>query len=307
MTVHTSGSFDQKGAGKKGGLSIERYDTHFHSQIRSCSSCRVSAYFLLILAWVFSVSIIADCTFLRSGLSDTQYSDLLETGIFQINLDSPAGHRCAAFPQSTFISAGVKTARAFGVIACICLGVAMVQVACLQLFVDFNKERHWLIVRVEVIVAFVSQLLTFAVFSEDECSFPNVKCVPGAAGILAILNVVILGVLIWMYWVLPSPDYPLFEIRRRAPPPPIGTPPTLEEQQRELQTSPVTEEPLVVVDSPRSEASANVPSRRNYRESDPDEDNGASPPPRLDSSIGNDDGIENPAVPLDRIDDEDSF
>jgi hypothetical protein len=138
-----------------------------------------------------------------------------EFGIFQFNLDAPEGHRCVAYPGSTFINAGFRAARAFGVLASLMLGVSMMQVACLQLFVDYKRDSQWLLVKVQIILSIVCELLTFSAFSEDSCSIPNVKCVPGAVGILAIINIMLLIVLSWMYCVLTPPDYPVFEVVRR--------------------------------------------------------------------------------------------
>ena len=255
----------------------------------------------MVVAWIFSVCIIADCTFIRIGLSDAAYSDLSEFGIFQVNLDAPGGHRCAAYPASTFISAGFKTARAFGVLASLLLGVAMVQVACLQLFTDYKRDFVWTMVKVEIIMAFVCQLLTFSAFAEDNCSFPANKCVPGAVGILAIINVIILMVLIWMYWVLSPPDFPTFEIRQRAPPPPTSAPPTtkpptLEEQMNELEES--------IEIGPVALGTFGVFSEKS-RGPDTSEDDGSEPPVRSDVSFN--DGIEDPNVPLDKIEEEELF
>ncbi len=257
--------------------------------------CRGSAYILLGLAWVFSVCVIADCTFLRIGLNDTKFSDFLdEVGIFQVNLDAPEGHRCAAFSNTTPVSSGFKAARAFGVLASLMLGVAMMQVACLLLFVDYKRDCQWLMVKIQIISSFICELLTFSAFSQDDCSIPNIKCVPGAVGILAILNVLILMVLSWMYCVLSAPEYPLFEITRRAPPPPRSAPPpTLEEVQ-------IATGEAVEVNIPKDTTAASQ-----GREADNDEDDGSSPPPRKDRSFN--DGIEDPSVPLDKIDIEDSF
>lgn len=270
------------------------------SRMRCSTPCvaslfgRVTAYTFLIVAWIFSVSIIADCTFLRIGLSDTKYGELDEFGIFQINLDSPEGHRCAAYRGATPISAGFKAARAFGVLNSLALGIAMVQVACLQLFTDYKRSCMWLSVRVEIIIGFVCQLLTFSAFAEESCGFPDTKCVPGAAGILAIINVVLLMVLMWMYWILPSPAGPMFEITRRAPPPPSNAPPTLEEQEKELNEG--------VEVSMEDSRSGMVASGRFRGPAEDDEADAL--PPAAPTRNNNSFNLEDPNVPLDKIDEE---
>jgi hypothetical protein len=150
-------------------------------------------------------------------------------------------------------------------------------------------------------LSLLCQLLTFSAFSEESCSNPELKCVPGAVGILAIINVVILLVLSWMYCVLSPPDYPIFEVRRRAPPPPTGAPPTLEEQEKEL----ASVEEAVEVSMEESRATMTSPSGGSYRGPAEDDDVDIMPPPaptRNKHSFN--DGIENPAVSLDKIDEE---
>lgn len=268
---------------------------NYSAQLLLLGVCRGSAYSLLGLAWVFSVCVIADCTFIRFGLSDTQFSDLGEVGIFQVNLDAPQGHRCAAFSNSTPVNAGFKAARAFGVLASLMLGVAMMQVACLQLFVDYKREFQWLMVKIQIISSLICEILTFSAFSQDDCSDPDIKCVPGAVGILAIFNILILMVLSWIYCVLSPPEYPLFEISPRVPPPPRSAPPpTLQEVQI------ATGEPVE-----QESASMGISTKSQGRGADKDEDIGNSLPPRDERSFN--DGIEDPAVPLDKIEDEDSF
>lgn len=272
--------------------------THVYSIV---DLCRYFAYLLLVVAWIFSVCIIADCTFLRIGLSGTAYGDLDEYGIFEFNLDAPGGHRCAAYSGGTPISAGFKAARAFGVLTSLLLGVAMMQVACLELFTDYKRARMWAMVRVQVMLSLLCQLLTFSAFAEESCGFPGSKCVPGAVGILAIFNVVILLVISWMYCVISPPDYPMFEVRRRAPPPPTGAPPTLEEQEKELRGA----QEAVEVSMEESRATMTSTSGGSYRGPAEDDDVDIMPPPA--PSRNNDsfnDGIENPAVSLDKIDEE---
>ena len=169
----------------------------------------------------------ADCTFIRAGLKDTDYSDLTEYGLFKFNLGSDANeHQCVSFSNTVTFSAAAKTARAFGVICCLLTSFVMIQVLSLQLFLRYKREFVWKNARILALLAPLAQVLTFTAFGDDSCNASNAKCVPGAAGIIAIFNIVILMAFAFVCWLASPPEQPLFEIKHLELPKPTEEKPT---------------------------------------------------------------------------------
>lgn len=160
----------------------------------------------------------ADCTFVRVGLPDADYSQLSEIGLFQYNLASDE-HQCVAYSNTINFSAAVKTARAFGVLCCILTSLVMLQALGLLLVYQNMRELVWKSVRFLVMAAPLAQVLTFTAFADDQCSTSNQKCVPGTAGIFAVFNVMVLIVLAGVTWFATPPGQPLYEIKRLEAPP----------------------------------------------------------------------------------------
>lgn len=160
----------------------------------------------------------ADCTFVKVGLPDADYSQLSEIGLFQYNLASDE-HQCVAYSNTINFSAAVKTARAFGVLCCILTSLVMFQVLGLLLVYQNMRELVWKSVRFLVMAAPLAQVLTFTAFADDQCSTSNQKCVPGTAGIFAVFNVMVLIVLAGVTWFATPPGQPLYEIKRLEAPP----------------------------------------------------------------------------------------
>ena len=176
---------------------------------------------------------VADCSFARAGFVNTDYSDLAETGLFSYNLASDE-HQCVSFSTTVNHSAAVKTARAFGVICCLLTSFIMLQALSLRLFLQHQREFVWKTTRLQSILAPLAQVLTFTAFGDDNCTGSNVKCVPGAAGIIAIFNIFFLISLAFICWFAIPPEQPLFEIKRlEAPTSPEQKPTTVEEMESE--------------------------------------------------------------------------
>jgi len=172
---------------------------------------------------------VADCTFVRGGMQDADYSDLSEFGLFKYNLATDE-RQCVVFSNTVNLSAAAKTAKAFGVICCLLTSIIMLQVLSLQLFLQYKREFVWKMTRIQAIVAPLAQVLTFTAFGDENCSGSNVKCVPGAAGVIAIFNVLFLIALACVCWFATPPSQPLFEIKRlEAPTVPEEKPTTMED------------------------------------------------------------------------------
>jgi hypothetical protein len=196
-------------------------DTSLNSLAHSVSFIHV--LWLSIVAWIFSIVTVADCTFVRVGLPDADYSQLSEIGLFQYNLASDE-HQCVAYSNTINFSAAVKTARAFGVLCCILTSLVMLQALGLLLVYQNMRELVWKSVRLLVIAAPLAQVLTFTAFADDQCNTSNQKCVPGTAGIFAVFNVVVLIVLAGVTWFATPPEQPLYEIKRLETPPAADVP-----------------------------------------------------------------------------------
>lgn len=174
---------------------------------------RWAIFGLSILAWILSVVAVADCTFIRIGTRDTQYRNLDDIGLFNYNVDSE-GHRCLNYVSSVEHDAATKTAQAFACLAAILTGFAMLQVVVVQLFLRWKTELVWKMIRVEVLAAAFSQAIVFAGFGTDVCiDDADAKCLPGPAGIINAINVLLLAVLSWLCWGMAPPTNPIFEVK----------------------------------------------------------------------------------------------
>ena len=193
----------------------------------------VHVIWLSIIAWIFSVVALADCTFVRNGFEGASYTDLSELGLFGYNLASDE-RQCVSYSNTVNFSAAAKTARAFGVICCLLTSFIMLQVLSLQMFLQPKREFVWKSTRFQVIAAPLAQILTFTVLGDDVCLEPNAKCVPGAAGIVALINVFVLIALACVCWINTSPEQPLYEIKRlEALPLPEQKPTTVDDIESE--------------------------------------------------------------------------
>lgn len=146
---------------------------------------------------------IAHCSFLRIGDPDNQdYNEYVGIGLFtyeEFDYYGSGSGNCEKIPEwvKNDFEAPEKTARAFGVIAAVLTGLAMVVVVLMQLILDtrFNKVL-WIIVRIFYGFAIISQLLTFIVFASDRWCLDAYDedeiCVAGPAGIISALNVAFL-------------------------------------------------------------------------------------------------------------------
>lgn len=193
----------------------------------------VHVIWLSIVVWIFSIVAVADCSFARAGSVNTDYSDLAETGLFRYNLASDE-HQCVSFSNTVNHSAAVKAARAFGVICCLLTSFIMLQALSLRLILQHQRTIVWKTTRIQAILAPLAQVLTFTAFGDDNCSGSNVKCVPGAAGIIAIFNIFFLIALACICWFAIPPVQPLFEIKRlETPATPEQKPTTVEDMESE--------------------------------------------------------------------------
>ena len=166
---------------------------------------RWTIFVLSILTWILSVVAVAECTFVRIGPRNTQYRNLSEVGLFSFDYDLEGGHRCLAYDSTVKDDAATKTAQAFACLASILTGFAMIQVLSLQLFLQWKTDLVWKMIRVEVLAATFSQAIVFAGFGTDECvENPYNKCLPGPAGIINAINVLLLVVVSWLVgeWLL---------------------------------------------------------------------------------------------------------
>lgn len=180
---------------------------------RHSTKLRWTIFALTILVWILSVVAVADCTFVRIGPRNVQYRNLDDIGLFNFNVDTE-GHRCLAYESSVEHDAATKTAQAFACLATIFSGFAMLKVVALQLFLRWKPARVWQMIRVEVLVATISQAIVFAGFATDICvDNPNNKCLPGPAGIINAINILLLCVLSWLCWGMAPPNNPIFEVK----------------------------------------------------------------------------------------------
>jgi len=204
---------------------------------------------LASLSWIFSYLSVQRCSFFMSGEKNIPDQLLHAYGLFNIPVyenDEPGEHNfkgCVPYPSSTLFSREMNTARGFSVILMLIMTCVLLSLISVQCFVSERKYNSLLFnaTRSMIICALVSQLLVFIAFGDDEfCSSSKItekvnhkdnahdgvepgmimqietsmKCVPGAAGIIAIFNAFIQIFMFVLICLVPPPKNPVFIVRR---------------------------------------------------------------------------------------------
>lgn len=174
-------------------MTIERGLPHLFLLTCSCPH-RFTILGSTIVALGLAVTAIVHCTLVAIGTHKrTAYGDYVGVGLFGVQ--DPVTRSCVSYEDlgHSLFTVYFKCARAFGIIAAAAAGLSMLMCA-FMLFVACSKHL-WIIFRLLLGLALLSQALTFLVYADPAIIdlFKNgFLVVPGVAGICSFANVIIL-------------------------------------------------------------------------------------------------------------------
>jgi len=195
----------------------------YHS-VGNHSYARLLMTVTIVMSWVCSIIGVTGCTFFLVGATGQDWQELSGLGLFHrayYKNNNILG--CIAYSPSNKgdFDGPLQVGRAFGVLTLIFITICLVSSIALQGFFDTsrNKEKAWwLLVQLTLPVACLCQVITFATFQTESCTHTDsVACVPGTAGIFAILNVLLVFPLALFVFSLPCPGKPCFRVRELPP------------------------------------------------------------------------------------------
>ena len=207
--------------------------------IQSRTSFRLATMGLTTVVWIISVFGVHHCTYMLVGPAGGDKSDFSGLGLF-----SRAAYYkedligCLAYPEKTVdrFDQSFQTGRTFGVISALLVSLIFV-LTVLQLFVRLAKDEIWLVIRILLPCATVSQLLVFFVYRTETCTMSTdlVECRPGSAGIVVIVNIFLMVCMSVAALLIPPPPRPLFRICRGSDPLPPETQQNVQRQASQCQ------------------------------------------------------------------------
>jgi hypothetical protein len=172
------------------------------------------------------------------GGDDVDYKDMIAVGLFSHALyedkyvDKLYG--CARWSPDAIddLDGAYNAARFFGAFGYIMHTLAFFITVVVMLFVRHERvPLIWMILRGLVIVSFVCSLLIFTAYDTEGCeefessplfiyyytsyvyAYEDMNCVPGAGGIIAIFNVVLILASLVFSWLVCAPEKPVFFVR----------------------------------------------------------------------------------------------
>lgn len=174
---------------------------------------------LTILAWVFSVTTLAVCNFIKSefiGVDSFGFSTVYtgEWGLFSYNLNG----ECESYSDAAEIDGAHKAGKAFGILANLFLVFAFVGIT-LIIFLLTGKAAKivWTATRILYVMALLMVLLTFSFLATGGCGDDSFECSVGAGGAINALNVIVMVVIVSVCWCTPVPTEPVFKCCSPAP------------------------------------------------------------------------------------------
>jgi hypothetical protein len=181
--------------------------------IQHLRSFRFLTMLLVTVAWIVSIVGTSRCTLLLVGPKGGSRADYAGLGLFsRAAYDDSNLIGCLAYPKyaSNDFDAAFQASRVFGAIAAFLLS-AIFFLYNLLLFFKRAKDEMWIIMRILLPCATISQLLVFVAFKTKTCSASDlVECRPGPSAIVVILNVFLLVVLSVGFFIFPPPPGPMF-------------------------------------------------------------------------------------------------
>ena len=178
----------------------------------------------LCMSWVFTIVGVTGCTFMLVGVDGQDRDDLGGLGLFHrafYKNDDLLG--CIAYPPAgnTQFDGPFQVGRAFGIVTLVLLTTSLASFVVLHGFIKSSPRKNiiwWITTQLTLPVALVSQLVTFASFETQSCTHSErMDCVPGRAGVFAVLSAILLLPLTVMIFFVPCPKAPLFRVRPTPP------------------------------------------------------------------------------------------
>ena len=147
---------------------------------------------------------VASCTFVKQE----NFGFTVEAGIFS----SKFRGSCVSYDGAAAGSAH-RTGKAFGTLACLSASACLVLYPLVVLLLKdgIKKKKCWLVTKILYCVTLFCVFLTFSALG-DLCFSGSADCKLGAAGVITVLNVLVLIPMIASAFIIPLPEEPLFEI-----------------------------------------------------------------------------------------------
>jgi hypothetical protein len=182
--------------------------------IQRVKKFRFLLLFVIAYVWLVTIVGVRGCTFILVGSTGNDSLDLKGFGLFNHAVYEEDGdfRGCLAYSNTErgSFSPSFQASRVFGTISALLMTVVTLCVV-IQLFCSIAKEEIWLFIRALLPISLLSQLLSFVAFNMNECSeSAGNECVPGGAGIMLILNVIVVFFLSIFVCKLPPPSNPVF-------------------------------------------------------------------------------------------------
>jgi hypothetical protein len=188
------------------------------TELQKRKGVQLITFTMIFLSWVISLVGVNRCTFLLVGPIGGGPSDYSGIGLYtraSYNVDDMIG--CLAYPDSVSVDfdATFQAARAFGAITALLMTIVLL-LCLVQLFTHVGSGKAWYVTRALLPSAVICQILVFLAYRTDMCtSSPEfIECIPGGAGIIVIINVILMAGLSIFAFVMPPPSSSIFAIYR---------------------------------------------------------------------------------------------
>ena len=183
--------------------------------IQSLKSFRLVFTCLVAIAWIASVIGVQNCTFMLVGPSEGEKSDYSALGLFsRATYYKGELIGCLAYPDEAIsrFDQSFQSSRIFGTITAF-LMTSVFTMSFTLLFVQIAKDEIWLVMRVLLPCATISQILVFFGYRTKTCTMTDlIECRPGGAGIMVIINIFLMVTLSIVLILVPPPPSPVFRI-----------------------------------------------------------------------------------------------
>ena len=178
----------------------------------------------LCMSWAFTTVGVTDCTFMLVGIDGQDRDDMSGLGLFNRAFYKNGDILgCIAYSPTgnTTFDGPFHIGRAFGVMALIFITTSLISFIIVHGFLKGSPAKEiiwWIATQLTLPVAFVAQTITFASFETQSCTHSeSMDCVPGKAGVFAILSAILLFTWSILIFSLSCPKDPFFRFRPTLP------------------------------------------------------------------------------------------
>lgn len=167
---------------------------------------------LTIVTFGLAVTCIAHCSLIAGGLPGEAYGDYVGLGLFSAEDVFFGTGSCISYSPFATFTAVFKCARAFGVLAAIIAGLAMLTFALMFTIPNIPeafRRNLWFAIGLSLKFAEGCQMLTFLVYFDQDVKIAiedGVRVVPGIAGICSATNVILLTATWFLARSTPAPS-----------------------------------------------------------------------------------------------------